>query len=90
MSLYKRNNIYWFSFTTPDGKRIQRSTQTTVKQEAQELYDKVKYESWRTKTLGEKPKKTWKEACVKWCSENRAKKSLVDGTHCSKFLSLRY
>ena len=38
MSIYKRKDTWWIQFTAPDGKRIQRSAGTQIKQEAQELY----------------------------------------------------
>jgi hypothetical protein len=49
MSIYKRNDTWWIQFTAPDGCRLQQSAGTQIKQEAQELHDKLKAEAWRGK-----------------------------------------
>lgn len=78
--LYKRPNsrFYWCKFTAPDGSRVQRSTKTLDKRQAQEYEDCLRAELWRVTQLGEKPRRTWKEAVVKWFRENTHKKSLDD------------
>ena len=73
MALYKRNDIWWIRFTTPDGKRVRRSTKTTDKKAAQELHDRVKSEAWRSDKLGETPKKLWDDAANKWLIETSHK-----------------
>jgi integrase len=69
MSLVKRGNIWWIDFTTPNGQRIRRSTETENKTQAQELHDKLKGEMWRISKLGEKPRHSWNEAVVRWGKE---------------------
>ncbi|WP_262966837.1 tyrosine-type recombinase/integrase [Methylobacter psychrophilus] len=82
MSIYKRNDTWWIQITTANGERIQRSSGTQVKQEAQELHDKIKAEAWRVKNLGAKPRHTWQEAVIRWLSEHSHKKSLhTDKVH---------
>ncbi|WP_262967147.1 tyrosine-type recombinase/integrase [Methylobacter psychrophilus] len=82
MSIYKRNDTWWIQITTANGERIQRSVGTQVKQEAQELHDKMKAEAWRVKNLGAKPRHTWQEAVIRWLSERSHKKSLhTDKVH---------
>ncbi|WP_262966536.1 tyrosine-type recombinase/integrase [Methylobacter psychrophilus] len=76
MSIYKRNDTWWIQITTANGERIQRSSGTQVKQEAQELHDKMKAEAWRVKNLGSKPRHTWQEAVVRWISEHGHKRSM--------------
>ena len=76
MALYKRNGVYWVSFTTPDGKRIRKSTNTADKKQAQEFFDKLKHESWRLSRMGEKPRHTWDEATALWLQERTDKKSI--------------
>lgn len=75
MSLFKRGKTWWISFTTPSGERIRRSAATGNKVQAQELHDKLKAESWRIAKLGEKPRRTWDEAALKFLQETRYKKT---------------
>ena len=76
--LYKRNEIWYADYTNASGERIRRSLGTTDKQAALELHDKIKYEQWRIDRIGEKPKRTWDEACIRWLNEKGAKKSIYD------------
>lgn len=76
MSIYKRGKTYWIQFTNPNGERIQRSAGTIDKQQAQELHDKLKAESWRVKELGAKPRYTWQQAVVRYILENENQRSL--------------
>lgn len=78
MSIYKRKETWWIQFTAPDGRRIQQTAGTQIKQEAQELHDQLKAEAWRVKNLGVKPRYTWQEAVVRWLSESSHKKSIRD------------
>jgi len=85
MALYKRNGFYWISFTDPTGRRVRQSTKTANASEAQELHDKSKAEAWRIAKLGEKPRRTWKEAVVRWSRETSHK-----ATHESDRLHLNW
>jgi len=76
MSIYKRKETWWIQFTAPDGRRIQQTSGTQIKQEAQELHDRLKAEAWRVKNLGDKPRYTWQEAVIRWLSESSHKKSI--------------
>jgi len=75
MSLYKRGKTWWVRFTSPSGERIQRSSGTSKKQQAQEFHDRLKAELWRVHQLGEKPKRTWQEAVVRWLKETSHKRT---------------
>lgn len=75
MPLYKRGSAWWIDFTTPSGERIRRSACTQDRAQAQELHDKLKAESWRVAQLGEKPRRTWDEAALKWLTETSHKAS---------------
>lgn len=79
MSIYRRkdSSVYWARFTV-NGKRIQVSTGTDDRQAAQEYHDRLKASLWRQSKLGDKPRKVWQEAVVRWCDEKRHKKSLRD------------
>ena len=76
MSIYKRKETWWIQFTAPDGRRVQQTAGTQIKQEAQELHDRLKAEAWRVKKLGDKPRHTWQEAVIRWLSESSNKKSI--------------
>ena len=76
MSLFRREGIYWVSFTDPGGRRIRRSTGTADKRQAQEFHDRLKAEVWRVQKLGEKPKRKWEEAVVRWLKEKAHKASI--------------
>ena len=74
--LYKRGDTWYADITTANGKRIRRTLGTTDKQAAEELHDKLKYQQWRIDHIGEKPKHTWDEACIRWLKEKGHKKSI--------------
>lgn len=96
MSLFKRKNSsnWWVELTAPDGKRIQQSTGTEVKELAQEYHDRLKNQFWEQKRLGIKARKTWQEAVVRYLSEKSHKSSLAsDMSHLrwlDKFLGKKY
>ena len=76
--LYVRNGIWYIDIKSPGGERIRRSAGTKNQQSAEELRDKLKYESWRVSRLGDKPKHLWDEAALRWIKEKSKKKS-IDG-----------
>ena len=80
MAIYKRkddkSDSYYIDFIAPNGKRVRQSAGTSNKQQAQELHDKLKAQSWRVKNVGDKPRYSWQQAVVRWLSENDHKKSL--------------
>ena len=72
MSLYKHNDSpHWWVKISHGGRTIQRSTGTEVKQQAQEYHDKLKVSLWEQQRLGIKPRRSWKEAVVRWIAERR-------------------
>lgn len=86
MSLKKRNEIWWIDFTSPNGERIRRSTGTENKVQAQEFHDQLKAEFWRVQKLGDKPNRTWDQACVRWLTETQHKSSHLDDVSKIKWL----
>ena len=76
--LYKRGDTWYADITTANGKRIRRTLGTTNKQAAEELHDKLKYQQWRIDRIGEKPKHSWDEACIRWLKEKGHKKSIEE------------
>jgi integrase len=80
MSLFRRpkSNKWWCRFTAPNGKEVRRSTGTEDKRQAQEYEDRLRAELWRVHQLGEKPRRTWQEAVVRWVEEHQHKATLDD------------
>lgn len=76
MSLFRRGDVWYGSYTTPGGKRIKESLGTTDRKQAQELHDQRKAELWRIEKLGDFPNVTFDEACMRWLEEKAHKKSL--------------
>lgn len=75
MSLRKRGTVWWIDFTAPSGERVRCSARTEDKAQAQELHDTLKAEAWRVAQLGEKPRRTWDEAALRWLKETEHKAS---------------
>jgi len=85
MSLYRRGTTYWVSFRDSTGRRVRRSLGTSDKAQAQELSDKLRADLWRVNKLGEKPRRTWQEAIVRYVRETSHKAS-----HSGDVLNLRW
>jgi len=66
MALYQRGTTWWVRFNAPGGKAIRRSAGTTDRTQAEEFHDRLKAEMWRVHWLGERPRRTWQEAVVRW------------------------
>ena len=79
MALYKRGNTWWITITR-QGSRVQESTGTSNKLEAQRFYDKRQAELWKVISLKVKPSKDWNDAVLRWCEESQHKRTL----HCDK------
>jgi integrase len=78
MSLYKRKNSpYWWVKLSHKGQRLQESTGTADKRQAQEFHDKRKFELWEQQRLGVKPRHSWEEAVLRQLAETAQKASLV-------------
>lgn len=80
MPIYKQpgSDRWHVDITAPDGRRIRRSTGTEDKQQAQEYHDRLKADLWRVGRLGEKPPRSFDEACLRWLESKSHKKSLDD------------
>ena len=76
MSLYKRGTTWWFECIAPNGERVQESAGTSDKALAQEYFDHRKVELWRQFRLGEKPRRSWNEAVVRWLKEQSHKATI--------------
>lgn len=69
MALYRRGTVWWVDVRTPAGKRIRRSAGTEDQTLAEEYHDHLKVSLWRAHRLGEKPRRTWQDAVVRWVQE---------------------
>jgi integrase len=78
MSLRKRGSVWWIDIATPNGERVRRSAETRNKAQARELHDKLKGEVWRLQKLGDRPRRVWQDAAVRWLREQAHKASLED------------
>ena len=78
MSLKKRGPVWWIDFVAPNGERIRRSAATGHKAQALELHDKLKGEVWRLQKLGDRPRRRWEDAVVRWLRE-QAHKATIEG-----------
>ena len=76
MSLYKRGITWWFECVAPSGERVRESTGAGDKALAQEYFDHRKVELWRQFRLGEKPRRSWNEAVVRWLKEQSHKATI--------------
>jgi integrase len=85
MSLRKRGSVWFIDFRAPNGERVRRSTETENKAQAQELHDKLKSETWRLQRLGDRPKRIWQDAVVRWLKESAHK-----ATHDEDIAKLRW
>ncbi|WP_446810574.1 tyrosine-type recombinase/integrase [Methylomonas sp. 2BW1-5-20] len=86
MSLFKRGNIWWTRFTTPNGERIRESTGTDDRKQAQEYHDRLKAKYWEVQKLGEKPEHSWQDAVMLWLDETSHKASQHDDIHHLRWL----
>jgi integrase len=69
MSLRRRGSVWWVGFASPSGQRIRQSTGTANRALAQELHEKLNAEAWRIAKLGERPRRIWNNAVVRWLKE---------------------
>jgi integrase len=78
--MLKQRNGWWHVHIPIRGKKpIRCATGFKVEgpkppPEAKEYHDKLANESWRVHRLGEKPKRKWEEAVVRWEKEMRERK----------------
>lgn len=86
--LFKRGSIWHVNISRRGQKPIRCSAETTDKEKAQEFHDKLASEAWRTRKLGEKPKRRWEEAVVSFL-EHARKRSLGDDEDKLRWLDSR-
>ncbi len=77
MSVYKRkgSKIWQIEFYFNE-QRIRQSSKTKDKTEAEQKEAELKRQLWRNHNLGDKPKRSWKDAVVKYLNDKQHKKSI--------------
>jgi len=79
MSLYKRKDSpHWWVKLSLKGRRIQQSTGTSERYQAQEYHDRLKASLWEQARLGVQPRRSWNEAVVRYLAETTHKASHAD------------
>jgi integrase len=87
MSLYKRKDSpHWWIKLSHRGRGIQQSSGTADADKAREYHDKLKAALWDEVRLGVKPKRSWKEAVLKYVGETNHKASHKDDLLHFKYL----
>lgn len=78
MALFKRKDSsrWWVKFTAPNGREVRRSTGTTDKRQAQEFEASLRTKLWRVENLGERPRRSWQEAVLRFVGEQDGQPSL--------------
>lgn len=71
-----KKGTLWVRFTAPDGRPVFRSSGTTDRTLATEWASKLHTDHYRVARLGDKPRRTWKEAVVRWLDSHGHKRSL--------------
>ena len=71
------SGIYKIRYTGPDGRRVQVSSRTRDRKQAEEYGAHLYAEAWRVQQLGERPRRTWREAVKRWVAEHSSKRSLA-------------
>ncbi|MGI3430297.1 tyrosine-type recombinase/integrase [Providencia stuartii] len=90
MGIFLRGNIWFCDFTDHSGKRIRKSLHTESKIEAQELFDRLKSDSWRVRHLKEKEKHTFEDACERWIKEKKTKRTIKGDISKLKRLAIKF
>jgi integrase len=79
MTLYKRKDSpnYWVKFAPIKGevRPFFKSTETTIKRDAQRYHDKLQAERWEQDKIGVRPRHTWDEAAAKFLEETCHKRT---------------
>lgn len=74
MTIERRGDCWFFDIGI-NGKRFRGSCKTADQQEAREFHDRKRAQLWRTRHLGDKPRRTWAEASSRWLKEHETLKS---------------
>ena len=78
--LHRRSDsrFWWVDVVLPNGRRLRQSTGTENRQEAEALLSRLKADSFREKELGVRPRRSWKEAAVRYLALKANLRSIAD------------
>jgi integrase len=74
MRVFKRGEMYWYSFTV-NGKRHRQSCETTDEDKARRVMAKHYEEAWAIERLGLRQRRTWEETLKRWLGEHEHKRT---------------
>lgn len=81
-----KKGILWLRFTKPDGREVFCSTGTTDWALANEWASGEHAKAYRVARLGEKPRRSWREAVTRWLDDHQKKRSLKKDLHNLRWL----
>ena len=87
--LHQRPNsrYWWIDVVLPNGKRLRGSTKTENRQDAEALLAKLKHEAYLENYLGVKPKRSWKEAVVRYLALKANLRSINQPATVNRYLA---
>jgi integrase len=74
MSIYRRGKTWWYSIAIK-GKTHRGSCKTQDQRQAQEFHDTIRADIWRGRVLGDKTRRTLKEAVTRFLEEHEHKRT---------------
>lgn len=72
------SRFWWIDVVLPNGKRLRGSTKTESREDAEALLAKLKHEAYLEGFLGVKPKRSWKDAVVRYLALKANLRSIED------------
>lgn len=78
--VYRRKDsaFWWIDAVLPNGRRVRQSTRTEDRTEALAFLAKLKVEAFKEGTFGQKPKRSWQEAVVRYLAAKKSLRSVRD------------
>lgn len=73
--LYRRGE-YWYTRFTANKVKVNQSTKTKVREEAERFEARLRNQIWNQKQLGIQPQRLWEEAATSWIQTKQHKRSL--------------
>ena len=81
------SRYWWIDVVLPNGKRLRGSTKTEDRFQAEALLAKLRHDAYLENYLGVKPKRSWKEAVVRYLSLKANLRSIEDTRRICRKLS---
>ena len=78
--LYRRKDspYWWIDVVLPDGRRVCQSTRLKLQRDAEEYLINLKAQAYEAARYGVPMNRSWRDAVVRYLSENKDKRSLSD------------